>query len=110
MPRPSPTDPAVRRWTAVAVASAAGGFAAAAVGVPSPALFAGLLVGLAFALRTTWSLDVPPLGARAAQGVLGVSLGILVQSSTLSEIGRNAAPILGVTVATLAATIAAAWR
>jgi uncharacterized protein len=107
VPRPSLTDPAVRRWTAVGVASAAGGFGAAAVGVPSPALFAGLLVGLAFALRTSWSLDVPPLGARAAQGVLGVSLGILVQSSTLSEIGRNAAPILGVTVATLAATIGA---
>jgi membrane AbrB-like protein len=91
----------------VALASAAGGFGAAAVGVPSPALFMGLLVGLFFALRTDWALDIPPLGARAAQGVLGVSLGLLVQSSTLTEIGGNAAPILGVTVATLVATVLA---
>ncbi|MEV4418856.1 AbrB family transcriptional regulator [Patulibacter sp. NPDC049589] len=107
MPRPALTDPAIRRWAVVAAASAAGGFGAAALGVPSPALFAGLLVGLAFALRTTWGLDVPDLGARGAQGVLGVSLGILVQSSTLTEIGGNAAPILGVTLATLVATVLA---
>jgi membrane AbrB-like protein len=91
----------------VGIASAVGGLAGAAVGIPSPALFAGLLVGLAFALRTDWGLDVPGLGARAAQGVLGVSLGVLVQSSTLTEIGENALPILGVTVATLVATVLA---
>jgi membrane AbrB-like protein len=91
----------------VALATVAGGVGAAALGVPSSAMFAGLLVGLVFALRTDWALDVPPLGARAAQGVLGVSLGVLVQTSTLSEIGRNAAPILGVTLATLVATVLA---
>lgn len=107
MQRPDLTDPSVRRWVAVGVASAAGAFAGAALEIPSPALFAGLLVGLAFALRTDWALDVPGFGARAAQGVLGVSLGVLLQSSTLTKIGGNALPILGVTVATLAATVLA---
>lgn len=107
VPDPRPTGPRARRWAVVGAASAAAGLAGAAVGVPSPALFAGLLVGLAFALRTSWGLDVPGPAARLAQGVLGVSLGVLVQSSTLSEIGSNAAPILGVTVATLAATVLA---
>lgn len=107
MQRPALKDPPVRRWVAVGLAAAAGGLAGAAVGVPSPALFAGLLVGLAFALRTDWGLDVPTWGARGAQGVLGVSLGVLVQSSTLTEIGGNAPAILGVTAATLAATVLA---
>ncbi|MDO9410365.1 AbrB family transcriptional regulator [Patulibacter sp.] len=104
---PHPPGPRARRWVAVGAATTAGALAAAAVGVPSPALFAGLLIGLAFALRTDWGLDVPGPGARVAQGVLGVSLGVLVQSSTLTEIGRNAAPILGVTLATLIATVVA---
>ena len=105
--RPFPSAPAPRRWAAVAVATAAASFAGAAAGVPSPALFAGLVVGLAFALRTDWRLDVPAVGSRGAQGVLGVSLGVLVQSSTLSEIGTNAPAIAAVTLATLGVTIAA---
>jgi membrane AbrB-like protein len=105
--RPALTGPAVRRPVLVGLASTAAGFAGAAVGIPSPALFAGLLVGLAFALRTDWALDVPGPAARLAQGVLGVSIGVLVQSSTLTEIGGHAPAIVGVTVATLAATVVA---
>lgn len=105
--RPALSARAPRRWVAVGAATALAAVAGAAVGVPSPALFAGLLVGLAFALRTDWRLDVPAVGSRGAQGVLGVSLGVLVQSSTLSEIGTNAPAIAGVTLATLAVTVAA---
>lgn len=105
--RPDLPAPALRRWAAVGGATAVAAFAGAAVGVPSPALFAGLLVGLAFALRTDWRLDVPAVGSRGAQAVLGVSLGVLVQSSTLSEIGANAPAIAGVTLATLGVTVLA---
>nr|WP_282600044.1 AbrB family transcriptional regulator [Patulibacter sp. SYSU D01012] len=87
--------------------TAATALAGAAAGVPSPAMFAGLLVGLGFALRTDWRLDVPELGARLSQGILGVSLGTLVQTSTLGELGRHAVPIVGVTLATLLATVLA---
>lgn len=105
--RPALTDPPVRRWAAVGLASAAGGLAVAGAGVPSPALFAGIIVGLAFALRTDWGLDVPSWAARGAQGVLGVSLGVLVQGSTLTKIGGNAPAIVGVMVVTLAVTVLA---
>jgi membrane AbrB-like protein len=107
MQRPSLPAAGARRWAALLLTTAAAGFGGAAVGVPSPALFAGLFVGLLFALRTPWGLDVPGPPARLAQGVLGVSLGVLVQSSTLTEIGANAGPIVGVTLATLGATVVA---
>jgi membrane AbrB-like protein len=107
MQRPSLQASAARRWPPLLLATAAAGFGGAAVGVPSPALFAGLVVGLLFALRTPWALDVPGPAARLAQGVLGVSLGVLVQSSTLTEIGSNAGPIVGVTAATLGVTVLA---
>lgn len=107
MQRPSPQAAGVRRWGLLLLATTAAGLGGAAVGVPSPALFAGLFVGLLFALRTPWDLDVPEPAARLAQGVLGVSLGALVQSSTLREIGVNAGPILGVTLATLGVTVLA---
>jgi membrane AbrB-like protein len=67
----------------------------------------GLVVGLLFAFGTRWDLVVPPRLSAGAQGVLGVSLGVLIQTSTLSEIGRNAVPIVGVTLLTLAATVGA---
>lgn len=107
MRRLRPHAAGVRRWLLLLLATSVAGLGGAAVGVPSPALFAGLLVGLLFALRTGWDLDVPGPAARFAQGVLGVSLGVLVQSSTLTEIGRNAGPILGVTLATLGVTVLA---
>ncbi|MEH3052575.1 MAG: AbrB family transcriptional regulator [Patulibacter minatonensis] len=83
------------------------GVGGAAVGIPSPALLMGLLVGLAVALGTRWDLAVPGKLGAAGQGVLGVSLGVLIQTSTLTEIGRNAVPILAVTASTLAATVGA---
>lgn len=101
------TTAATIRWAVVAAVSGAASVLGAALGVPSPALLMALLVGLAFALATTWELVVPERLGLAAQGVLGVSIGLLIQTSTLTEIGRNAIPIVGVTLLTLAATVAA---
>ncbi len=95
------------RWTLVGLASAAVGLLAAQLHVPSPALVAGLVVGLAVALGTRWGLDLPMLGMRLAQAILGVSLGLLVSPDTLRELGGNAAPILTVLVLSLAVTIVA---
>ncbi|MDO9354985.1 MAG: AbrB family transcriptional regulator [Solirubrobacteraceae bacterium] len=103
--RPSATT--ASRCLAVALATTAAGFAGAAVGVPSPALLMGLVVGLAFALSTRWELVLPARLGLFGQGVLGVSLGLFVQTSTLAEIGHNAVPILAVTALTLGATVVA---
>ncbi len=95
------------RWALTLVASAVVGLLAARVGVPSPALMAGLFVGLAVALSTRWQLDLPMAGMRAAQAILGVSLGLLVRPETLRELSDSALPILLVMALSLAATIAA---
>lgn len=95
------------RWLLVAAACAAVGLLADWVGIPSPALVAGLAVGLAVALGTGWGLDLPMVGMRLAQAILGVSLGLLVSPDTLRELVGNAAPIVVVLVLSLTVTIAA---
>lgn len=95
------------RWTLTLAASAIVGLLAARLGVPSPALMAGLFVGLAVALSTRWDLDVPSAAMRVAQAILGVSLGLLVRPETLRELSGHALPILVVMVLSLAATIVA---
>lgn len=98
--------PAVR-WILTLAASAAVGLLGASLGVPSPALMAGLAVGLVVALGTRWELDLPSAAMRVAQATLGVSLGLLVRPETLEELGEGAVPILVVMVLSLAATIVA---
>ncbi len=76
-------------------------------GVPSPALFGGLLAGLVRGLAGRTPLDVPRPGQAAAQAVVGVSIGALVDPDTLAAIGEDWAPVLLVTLATLLLTVAA---
>ncbi len=77
------------------------------VGVPSPALFGGLLAGLVRGLAGRTPLDVPRPAQAAAQAVIGVSIGALVDLETLAAIGEDWAPVLLVTLATLLLTVAA---
>lgn len=92
----------------MAVAATAGlGWLAGRIGVPSGYLFVALLVGLAYALVAPGRLRLPPLGFRVGQAVTGVALGTFLQSSTLTGLGTRWIPVLLVSVATLAATIAA---
>ncbi len=76
-------------------------------GVPSPALFGGLLAGLVRGLAGRTPLDVPRPVLGAAQAVVGVSIGALVDPDTLAAIGEDWVPVLLVTVATLLLTVAA---
>jgi membrane AbrB-like protein len=70
-------------------------------GLPSPSLFAALLVGLVAALRVR-TLPQVPLGVfRAAQAVTGVSLGVYVQSSSLDAVASAWLPVALVSAATL---------
>ncbi len=79
---------------------------AALAGLPSPSLFAALVVGLAVALRGPAS-ELPPPAALTGQAVLGVALGSYVRLATLTEAARHWAPVLGVTLATLALSLGA---
>ncbi len=76
-------------------------------GVPSAALFGGLLAGLVRGLAGRTRLVVPRPGTIAAQAVVGVSIGALVDLDTLAALGEDWLPVLLVTVATLLLTVAA---
>ncbi|MGY1671192.1 AbrB family transcriptional regulator [Geodermatophilus sp. SYSU D00710] len=76
-------------------------------GVPSPALFGGLLAGLVRGLAGRTPADVPRAGQAAAQAVVGIAIGTLVDPDTLAALGEDWLPVLLVTVATLLLTVAA---
>jgi hypothetical protein len=76
-------------------------------GLPSPALFGGLLAGLVRGLAGSSPLDVPRPGQAAAQAVIGVSIGALVDPATLAALGEDWVPVLLVTLATLLLTVTA---
>jgi hypothetical protein len=94
-------------WAAVLVAGAAAGLVLGALGVPSAALFGGLVAGLGRALLGRTRLTVPQPAGVGAQAVIGVSIGALVQTDTLATIAEHWLPVLLVTVGTLLISLAA---
>jgi membrane AbrB-like protein len=95
------------RWGLLFALTAAGTAAMAALGVPSPSLFAGLLVATALALGGLAPVGVPRPVNWAAQAVIGVVIGVLAQPGTLAGLATQWLPVLLVTVATLALSMGA---
>lgn len=85
----------------------AGGWLAGRVGVPSGYLFVAMLAGLGYALAAPGRLSLPPGGFQLGQAVTGVALGSFLHSSTLTGLGARWVPVVLVSMATLAVTIAA---
>ncbi|GFG51790.1 hypothetical protein CQY20_30500 [Mycolicibacterium agri] len=75
--------------------------------VPSAALFAGLVVGIALALPGLAPKRVPRLIGLAAQGVLGVYIGTMVHRDALSALAPDWQIVVAVAVATLLISILA---
>lgn len=94
------------RWLLLIALTVLGTLAGEAFGLPSAALFAGMLAGIGVAL--TWPREetgLPPRLRRGAEAVIGVVLGTFVTLSTLEDIGSDLAPIFAVTVSTLALSV-----
>jgi membrane AbrB-like protein len=89
------------RWVGLAAATAAVAVGLGAIGMPSAALFAALLVGLTAALSPARTPQVPPSVFRVAQAVTGVSLGVYVQSSSLHAVANAWLPVGLVSAGTL---------
>jgi membrane AbrB-like protein len=87
--------------------TAAAGFAADRVGVPSSYLFAAILVGIAFALVIPGGLDLPRACFPVGQAIAGVVVGTYLHTSTLTGLGARWLAVAVVSAATLAITIAA---
>ncbi|MCE0768444.1 AbrB family transcriptional regulator [Pseudonocardia kujensis] len=78
-----------------------------ALGVPSPALFAGLAVGTVLALIGIGPARVARPATSAAQAVIGVVIGVLARPDTLSAVAADWLPVLLVSVGTLVVSMAA---
>ncbi|HEX2286036.1 MAG TPA: AbrB family transcriptional regulator [Mycobacterium sp.] len=78
-----------------------------AIGVPSAALFAALLVGIALALSSLAPSRVPRLAGVGAQGVLGVYIGTMVDEDSVGALGSDWPIVVAIAVATLLLSIAA---
>jgi membrane AbrB-like protein len=89
------------RWGGLAAATAVAAVLLDRIGLPSPSLFAALLVGVAAALRIRDLPEVPLAIFRAAQAITGVSLGVYVRSSSLDAIASAWLPVVLVSAATL---------
>ena len=96
---------ALRRWAVLAAVTAAAIAIADALGVPSSALVAALVVGIGFALSGHSPGALPRWAMTAAQAVLGVVIGALVQRSSLSALGHVWLPVLGVSILTLTLSV-----
>jgi uncharacterized protein len=92
---------------AVAVLALLVALGLAALGMPSPPLFAGLAIGLARALTIERRVTVPHQAMTGVHVVIGVMVGTLVQLDTLVAIARDWLPVVLVTAATLLLSLAA---
>jgi len=86
---------------AVVAAGAVAALVFSLLGLPSPALFGGLLAGVVRTLAVRRRIAVPSPAMAAAQAVVGVSMGSLVDLQTLRAVAANWLPVLLVTVGTL---------
>jgi uncharacterized protein len=103
---PGSPGAALGRWSALLVLTAALAAALSRVGVPAADLFAGLVVATAMALLGR-APRVPARLSVAAQAVLGVTIGALVQPSTLGRLGGQWVAVIAVSIGTLAISMAA---
>lgn len=95
------------RWGLLAALTVVVTLALGAVGVPSPALFAGLGVATVLALTGLGPTTVARRATGGAQAVIGVVIGLLARPETLSAVAAQWLPVLLVSVGTLAASMGA---
>ena len=96
-------------WAALAAAVAVVGWGLDVAGLPSAVLFGALVVGLVAALaglpRGRPPLTLPRPANTAAQAVLGVLTGALVQPDTLGTLSADWLPVLASVLATLVISV-----
>lgn len=95
------------QWVLLAVATVAVTIPLTVMGVPSAALFAALVVGIALALLSLAPNRVPRRAGIAAQGVLGVYIATMVQPEAVSALESDWPIVVTVAVATLVLSIVA---
>jgi len=98
---------AVRLWVGLVLVTGVVWAVLAAIGLSAAPLFASLVVAAVFAVKGYGPRKVPRPAGMAAQGILAVSIGLMIDTDTLSALGANWLPALAVCVATLIVSVAA---
>lgn len=113
-PTTTPRTPTGSRWTHAAfrwllllVATVAVTVPLTLINVPSAALFAALIVGVALAIVALAPARVPRQAGAVAQGVLGVYIGTMVHQDAVDALRTDWAIVLAIAVATLVISIIA---
>jgi hypothetical protein len=105
--RAAPRGRLLLHWVLLALAVAVLTSGLAALKAPSPALFAGLLAGVTYALRARAELRTPTAQLTIGQAIIGVTIGAHVQVSMVETIAARWSPVLLVSLATLMLSLAA---
>ena len=95
------------RWALLAALTVVVTVALGAVDVPSPALFAGLLVGTVLALTGWAPARVAKPATAGGQAVVGVVIGLLARPDTLATVAGEWLPVLVISLGTLVASMGA---
>jgi membrane AbrB-like protein len=95
------------KWALLVAATVAVTAPFTVIGVPSAALFAALAVGIVLALLSLAPHRIPRPAGVAAQGVLGVYIGTMVQQDAVGALGSDWPVVLAITVATLLLSVIA---
>lgn len=93
------------KWALLVATTAAVTYPLTLIGVPSAALFAALVVGIALALASVAPGGIPRPAGIAAQGVLGVYIGTMVHEDAVDALGSDWLTVVGIAVATLLLSI-----
>nr|MCW2727920.1 ammonia monooxygenase [Aeromicrobium sp.] len=75
--------------------------------VPTPLLFGGLIGGVLFALSSARPVSVPGWSFTIGQGIIGVTIGAVVDWRTLADLGSDWPAVIVITVATLLVSVLA---
>lgn len=97
----------VERWGWLVALTAAGTAGLWALGVPSPALFAGLVAAAGLALAGRAPAAVPRPATTASQAVIGVVIGVMAQPDALAGLTADWAAVLAVGIGTLVVSMLA---
>jgi membrane AbrB-like protein len=77
------------------------------LGFPSPLLFGGLVGGLVFALGSSREVSVPSWSFTIGQGIIGVTIGAIVDWGTLADLGDEWPAVIVISIVTLALSVVA---
>lgn len=104
---PRPSRASISSWALLA--SLVGGISLvlSLLGFPSALLFGGLLGGLVFALGSSREVSVPPCSFTIGQGIIGVTIGAIVDWGTLADLGGDWPAVIAISIVTLALSVVA---